>query len=51
MQPAVQEIVNRSPLGTRLGAGRVFTSIDTAVTRFRTQYGAGAGVAPGVSHA
>jgi len=51
MQPAVQEIVNRSPLGTTLGAGRVFTSIDTAVTKFRTQYGAGAGVAPGVSHA
>lgn len=42
LQPEVLAIVQRSPLGEALGAGRIFTSIDRAVAQFRTQ---------GVSHA
>jgi len=41
MQPDVETIVKRSPLGVALGPERIFNSIDTAVTRFRA----------GVSHA
>jgi MFS superfamily sulfate permease-like transporter len=41
MQPDVETIVKRSPLGAALGPERIFNSIDTAVTRFRA----------GVSHA
>ena len=42
MQPEVAAVVNRSPLGKALGPDRIFSSIDTAVTRYR---------APGVAHA
>jgi high affinity sulfate transporter 1 len=35
MQPDVAAVVNRSPLGEALGPDRIFTSIDTAVTRYR----------------
>jgi len=41
MQPDVETIVKRSPLGVALGPERIFNSIYTAVTRFRA----------GVSHA
>jgi len=51
MQPDVQAMINRSPLGEALGPGRMFTSIDTAVAKFRAQSGAGTHVTPGVSHA
>jgi sulfate permease, SulP family len=51
MQPEVQSMIERSPLGAALGPGRMFTSLDTAVTKFRAQSGAGASVTPGVSHA
>jgi SulP family sulfate permease len=51
MQPDVQTVINRSPLGERLGPARIFSSIDTAVTRFRAQSGAGTAVTPGVPHA
>ncbi len=36
MQPDVAAVVRRSPLGDALGPDRIFTSIDSAVTRFRT---------------
>ncbi len=36
MQPDVQAIVMRSPLGEAVGPARIFSSLDTAVTRFRT---------------
>ena len=36
MQPDVLAVVQRSPLGEALGRDRIFTSIDSAVTRFRT---------------
>jgi sulfate permease, SulP family len=36
MQPEVAAVVRRSPLGAALGPDRIFTSIDSAVTRFRT---------------
>jgi SulP family sulfate permease len=36
MQPEVAAVVRRSPLGEALGPDRIFTSIDSAVTRFRT---------------
>lgn len=42
MQPEVLAVVQRSPLGEALGPERIFSSIDTAVTKFRTQ---------GVAHA
>jgi high affinity sulfate transporter 1 len=42
MQPEVQAVIDRSPLGATLGPERIFSSIDTAVTRFRS---------PGVTHA
>jgi sulfate permease, SulP family len=42
MQPEVEAMVKRSPLGAALGPDRIFYSIDTAVTRYR---------ALGVSHA
>jgi len=51
MQPDVMTVVKRSPLGEALGPDRMFTSIDTAVTKFRAQSGAGTRVTPGVSHA
>jgi SulP family sulfate permease len=35
MQPEVAAVVKRSPLGDALGPDRIFTSIDSAVTRFR----------------
>jgi high affinity sulfate transporter 1 len=35
MQPQVATVVNRSPLGQALGPERIFSSIDTAVTRYR----------------
>jgi len=43
MQPEVLAMVRRSPLGEALGPDRVFTSLDTAVSKFRAQ--------SGVSHA
>jgi MFS superfamily sulfate permease-like transporter len=43
MQPEVETMVKRSPLGEAIGPDRMFTSLDTAVTRFRKQ--------SGVSHA
>ena len=42
MQPEVAAMVKRSPLGESLGPDRIFSSLDTAVTRYR---------APGASHA
>jgi anti-anti-sigma factor len=42
MQPEVAAVVERSPLGAALGAERIFSSLDTAVNRYR---------ALGVSHA
>ncbi|HKU89487.1 MAG TPA: SulP family inorganic anion transporter [Steroidobacteraceae bacterium] len=42
MQPEVAAVVKRSPLGEALGPDRIFSSIDTAVNRYR---------APGVVHA
>ena len=36
MQPEVQAIVMRSPLGEALGPARMFSSLDTAVSKFRT---------------
>jgi sulfate permease, SulP family len=39
MQPAVLAVVKRSPLGETLGEERIFTSIDSAVRKFRGQYG------------
>ena len=42
MQPEVAAVVKRSPLGAALGTGRIFSSLDTAVNRFRS---------PGASHA
>lgn len=42
MQPEVAAVVQRSPLGAALGPGRIFSSLDTAVSRFRS---------PGASHA
>jgi SulP family sulfate permease len=39
MQPEVLAVVRRSPLGAALGEGRMFTSIDSAVQKFRAQYG------------
>jgi hypothetical protein len=50
MQPEVLAVVKRSPLGESLGPERMFSSIDTAVTKFRAQYG-GERPAPGESHA
>jgi SulP family sulfate permease len=35
MQPEVLAVVQRSPLGETLGPGRLFSSIDTAVKKFR----------------
>jgi SulP family sulfate permease len=35
MQPEVAAVVQRSPLGAALGPERIFSSIDTAVTRYR----------------
>jgi len=42
MQPAVADVVTRSPLGAALGPDRIFSSIDTAVNRFGS---------PGAAHA
>jgi MFS superfamily sulfate permease-like transporter len=42
MQPEVAAVVKRSPLGEALGPDRIFSSLDTAVTRYR---------AAGASHA
>jgi SulP family sulfate permease len=39
MQPEVLAVVKRSPLGEALGDARMFTSIDSAVKKFRRQYG------------
>ena len=39
MQPEVLAVVKRSPLGEALGDARMFTSIDSAVKKFRGQYG------------
>jgi sulfate permease, SulP family len=50
LQPEVHAVVKRSPLGEALGAERIFTSIDSAVTRFRELHGR-APTVPGVSHA
>jgi SulP family sulfate permease len=36
MQPEVATVVKRSPLGAALGPERIFSSIDTAVTRYRS---------------
>lgn len=36
MQPDVEAIVMRSPLGEAVGPARMFSSLDTAVTKFRT---------------
>jgi len=41
MQPEVLAAVMRSPLGETIGPGRMFSSLDTAVTKFRSQYGGG----------
>ncbi len=41
LQPDVETMVKRSPLGEVLGPGRIYNSIDTAVNKFRA----------GVSHA
>jgi len=49
LQPKVQAVVMRSPLAVSLGPERMFSSIDTAVTKFRTQY-RDAGVTAGDSH-
>jgi MFS superfamily sulfate permease-like transporter len=49
LQPKVHAVVMRSPLAVSLGPERMFSSIDTAVTKFRTQY-RDAGVAAGDSH-
>jgi high affinity sulfate transporter 1 len=35
MEPSVQAVVKRSPLGDTLGPDRMFSSIDTAVKKFR----------------
>ena len=43
LQPAVLALVQRSPLGAALGPDRIFTSLDTAVTKYRAL--------PGASHA
>jgi len=40
MQPDVLAMVRRSPLGEVLGPDRMFTSIDTAVTKYRERFGA-----------
>jgi sulfate permease, SulP family len=40
LQPEVLAVVKRSPLGQTLGDARMFSSIDQAVTKFRSQYGA-----------
>jgi sulfate permease, SulP family len=40
MQPEVLAVVKRSPLGDALGAERIFSSIDTAVSKFRAKSGA-----------
>jgi sulfate permease, SulP family len=40
MQPDVLAMVRRSPLGEALGPDRMFTSIDTAVTKYRERFGA-----------
>jgi hypothetical protein len=39
MQPEVLAVVKRSPLGEALGDARMFTSIESAVKKFRGQYG------------
>jgi len=40
MQPEVQAIIRRSPLGETLGPERIFSSLDTAVTKYRAKSGA-----------
>jgi sulfate permease, SulP family len=39
MQPDVLAVIKRSPLGATLGPDRMFTSIDTAVKKYREKYG------------
>ncbi len=39
MQPEVLAVVKRSPLGETLGEGRMFSSIDSAVKKFRHLHG------------
>ena len=40
MQPEVLAVVQRSPLGESLGPERIFSSLDTAVTKYRAKFGA-----------
>ena len=40
MQPEVLAVVQRSPLGESLGPDRIFSSLDTAVTKYRAKFGA-----------
>lgn len=39
MQPEVLAVVKRSPLGETLGTERIFSSIDTAVSKYRQRFG------------
>jgi high affinity sulfate transporter 1 len=39
LQPDVLAVVKRSPLGEALGSERMFSSLESAVERFRTQHG------------
>ncbi len=39
MQPEVLAVIKRSPLGETLGPDRMFTSIDTAVKKYREKFG------------
>ncbi|HET9474048.1 MAG TPA: SulP family inorganic anion transporter [Steroidobacteraceae bacterium] len=40
LQPEVLTVIKRSPLGETLGPDRMFTSIDTAVRKYREKFGA-----------
>jgi MFS superfamily sulfate permease-like transporter len=39
LQPEVLTVIKRSPLGETLGPDRMFTSIDTAVKKYREKFG------------
>ena len=39
LQPEVLAVIKRSPLGETLGPDRMFTSIDTAVKKYREKFG------------
>ena len=51
MQPEVLAVIRRSPLGEALGPDRMFTSIDTAVRKYREKFGGRANAAIGEAHA